>query len=148
MIEVIAFAHAFADAGEDGIAAVFRRDVADKLLDEHRLTHSCPAEEADLTAFKKRDDEIDRLDARFEDLGLRRLFIKGWRRAMNGKALHTLRHRPFPVDRLAKHVKKTPQRCLAHRNRNRCAGRRDRLAARESGGLVHGNRAHAVETQV
>src|SRR5690606_31548596 len=51
VIEVVAFAHAFADAGEYRVAAVLRRDVADKLLDEHGLAHAGAAEEADLAAL-------------------------------------------------------------------------------------------------
>ncbi len=148
MVEVVAFAHALADAGEDGVAAMVRRHVVDELLDGHGLAHAGAAEEADLAALDERDDEIDGLDAGLEDLRLRRLLIEGGRLAMDRQALGACRHVALAVDGLAEHVEDAAERCLSHRNGDRRARGRGRLAAREAGRVAHGDGADAVEAEV
>ena len=50
MVEVVPLAGALAHTGEDGIAAVLRRDVADQFLQDDRLAGARAAEEAHLAA--------------------------------------------------------------------------------------------------
>src|SRR3712207_8223221 len=57
----------FPDAGEHRHAAVLHRDVVDQLLDDDRLADPGAAEEADLSPLEVRLQQIDDLDARFED---------------------------------------------------------------------------------
>ncbi len=63
VIEVIAFARALADTGEDRITAMRLRDVVDELLNEHRLADADAAKEADLAAARVRSQQVDDLDA-------------------------------------------------------------------------------------
>ncbi len=73
VIKVIALARALTDAGEHRIAAVRLGDIIDELHDQHGLADAGAAEEADLAAFGVRRQEIDNLDAGFENLRFRRL---------------------------------------------------------------------------
>ena len=86
MVEVVAFPGAFADAGEDGDAAVAFGDVVDKLLNEHGLADAGAAEEADLAAFEVGGEEVDDLDSGDEDLGAGGLVLEGGGRAVDGVA--------------------------------------------------------------
>ena len=68
--EVGPFAGAFADAGEDRIAAVLLGDAGDQFLDDDGLAQTRPAEQSGLAAAKERREQVDHLDAGFEHLGL------------------------------------------------------------------------------
>ncbi len=63
------------------------RDVADELLDEDRLAYARAAEEANLAALGVGGDEVDDLEARLEDLGVRALVLEGGSLAVDGRAL-------------------------------------------------------------
>ena len=52
--EVVAFAGAFADAGEDGVAAVLLGDAGDQFLDDDGLAQARTAEQAGLAAADER----------------------------------------------------------------------------------------------
>src|SRR3546814_20251260 len=67
---VVAFAGPFADAGEDGVAAMRLRDVVDQLHDRHGLADAGAAEEADLAALGVGRQQVDDLDAGDQHLGL------------------------------------------------------------------------------
>ena len=68
--EVVAFAGAFADAGEDGIAAVLLGDAGDEFLDDDGLAQAGAAEQAGLAAADEGGEQVDDLDAGLEDFGL------------------------------------------------------------------------------
>src|SRR5678815_3614279 len=70
-IEIVSFARPLAHAAEHGLTAVTLRDVVDELHDDDGLADAGAAEETDLSALHERSDEVDDLDARLEDLGLR-----------------------------------------------------------------------------
>ena len=147
IVEVVAFARPFADTREDRVAAVFLRDVADELLDDDRLADTRPAEEADLATLHEGTEEIDRLDARLEDLRLRRLFLERRRRPMDRMA-HQNGRRRGPVDRLAEHVPHPSKRLVPDRHLDRRA-RRGRLhPSPESVGRTHRDRAHTSAAQM
>ena len=86
VIEIVALARALADAGEDGIAAVRLGDIVDEFHDQHGLADAGAAEEADLAALGIGREQIDDLDAGFENLRFRRLVGVGRRRLMDGAA--------------------------------------------------------------
>ena len=85
--ELGALAGALAHAGEDGVAAVLGRDVADQLGDDDRLADAGAAEDAGLAALGEGGDQVDDLDAGLEDLDRGRLVLEARRR---------------PVDRIAR----------------------------------------------
>ena len=82
-IEVVALARALADAGEHRDAAVLLGDVIDQLHDGDGLAHAGAAEQSDLAAARVGADEVEDLDAGFEDFDFGRLIGKGRRVAMD-----------------------------------------------------------------
>ena len=86
MIKIVAFAGALADAGEHRIAAVGLGDIVDQFHDQHGLADARAAEQADLAALGVRREQVDDLDAGFENLRFRRLFGIGRSRLVNGAA--------------------------------------------------------------
>ena len=84
---VVAFAGAFAHAGEDGEAAVLGGDVADQLLDDDGLAGAGAAVGADLAALRERRHEVEHLDAGLEDLRRRLALLERRRRAVDGPVL-------------------------------------------------------------
>jgi peptide chain release factor 1 len=48
----------------------------DELLDDDRLAHAGPTEDADLAALLERADQVDDLEAGLEDLDLGRLLVE------------------------------------------------------------------------
>ena len=63
LVEIVAFAGAFTDAGEHRHAAVELGDVVDQFHDDHSLADARAAKCADLAAFEERTNQIDDLDA-------------------------------------------------------------------------------------
>ena len=70
MVKVVAFTGAFADAGEYGVAAVGLRDVVDEFENDNGLADAGTTERTSLSSFDKRTDEVDDLNAGFENLSL------------------------------------------------------------------------------
>ena len=68
-VKLLALAAAFADAAEQADALVVADHVVDHLGEQHRLAHARPAEQARLAAALQRQQHVDHLDARLEDLG-------------------------------------------------------------------------------
>jgi hypothetical protein len=68
MVEIVAFAGALADAGENGVTAVALGDVVDEFHDDDGLADARAAERADLAALGEGADQVDDLDAGLEDL--------------------------------------------------------------------------------
>ena len=146
--QVGALAGALPDAGEDGHAAVLLGEVVDQLLDQHRLADARAAEEPDLAALDVGRDQVDALEARLEDLDLRREVAEGRRVAVDRPALRVGRDVVLAVDRLPDHVPEPPQGRVTHRHGDRLPGVHDVDAAREPVGGVHRDRAHAVVSEM
>src|SRR5690625_7406296 len=53
-------------------------DIVDQLLDDDRLPDACAPEESGLTTLDVGRDEVDDLDPRLEDLGLRFEVCEAW----------------------------------------------------------------------
>ena len=84
VIKVVALAGALAHAGEHRVTAVRLGDVVDEFHDQHGLAHAGATEEADLAALGVGRQQVDDLDAGFEDLRLCRLFGVARGRLMDG----------------------------------------------------------------
>ena len=145
--QVVALAGALADAGEDREAAVLQGDVVDQLLDEHRLADAGAAEEAGLAAAGVGLEQVDDLDAGFEQLDLRRLLVERRRLAVDRPAL-LVRHRAELVHRVADDVEHAAEGGAADRNRDRLAHVLRRHAADDAVGRLHRDTAHAVLAKV
>ena len=84
MIKVIAFTSALANAGEHRVTLVFVRDIANQLHQRHGLADTGTAEQTDLTTLGNRHDQVDNLNARFQNFGRRCLLFISRGRTMNG----------------------------------------------------------------
>ena len=145
--ELGAFAGALAHAGEDGVAAVLGRDVADQLGDDDRLADAGAAEDAGLAALGEGGDQVDDLDAGLEDLDRGRLVLEARRRPVD-RILGRRVDRPGLVDRLADDVEDAAERLRADRDGDRAARVLHRRAAAEAVGGAHGDGAHRVVAEV
>ena len=143
VIEVVALAGPLADAREHRITAVRLGDVVDQFHDQHGLADAGATEEADLAAFGIGRQKIDDLDARLEDLGIRRLFGIGRGRLMDGAGAFR-RDRAGFVDGLADDVHDPAERTFADWHQDGLAGVGHGLAAGQALGHVHGDAAHGV----
>ena len=112
VIEVVAFAGALADAGEHRQARVRLRDVVDQLHHVHGLADAGAAEQADLAALGERADQVDHLDAGFQQFLRRRQFVVRRRLAVNRRRQRRV-DRTALVDRAAQHVHDAAQGRLA-----------------------------------
>ena len=75
VVKVVAFPGTLAHAGEHGVAVVSGGDVVNQLLNQHGLAHAGATEQANLTALGVGTDQIDDLDAGFQNLGGRLLLL-------------------------------------------------------------------------
>ena len=145
--EVVALARALADAGEHRHAAVLAGEVRDQLLDQHRLADAGAAEEADLAAADVRRDQVDDLDARLEDLDLRRELVRS--PAGRGGSASARSRRPRPCRRSGRRARSRAGRASRRRPAPRSARRVDDVAAaREAVGRVHRDGADAVVAEM
>ncbi len=141
VIEVVALARALADAREHRVAAVGLRDVVDEFHHRHGLADASAAEETDLAALGKRADQVDDLDAGFEQFDRRRQFIELRRRLVDRAPLVRLDRAGF-VDRPAEHVHDAAERTRADRHHDAGAGVLRLHAAPQAVGRAHRDRAH------
>ena len=141
VIEVVALAGPLADAGEDRNAAVGLGDIVDQLLDQHRLADAGAAEEADLAALGIGRQQVDDLDPGDQDLGFGRLIDEVGRRAMDRRLALGLDRAAF-VDRAADDVEDAAQGLGSDGHLDGPAGVDRLVAADETVGGVHGDRAH------
>ncbi len=74
--EVVPLTSPFTHAAENGSPAVLHRDVVDKLHDDDGLADTSTAEETGLATFDVRSQQVDDLNARLEDFGLRLEFVE------------------------------------------------------------------------
>ena len=119
--EVAALTGALADTGEDGVAAVLGGHVVDKFLNQDSLADACTAEQTDLAALGVGGQQVDDLDARFQNLSSGLLLCKAGSLAVDGPMRHIV-HRALAVDGAAQRVEHTAQRGLAHRGSQAVAG--------------------------
>ncbi len=147
VIEVIAFAGALTHTGEYRQAAVLLGDVVDELHHVHGLPHAGAAEQADLAALGERADQVDHLDAGFEQIDRRRQIIELRRGLVNRAALVGGDGAGF-VDGAAQHVHDATQHRRPHRDLNGMAGVVDQHAPTQAIAGAHGNGAHHAVTDL
>ena len=98
-------------AGEHRVTAVGTGDTGDQLGENNRLAQTGTAEQTGLTAADERREQVDNLDARFEQFGLGRQV--GRAAARRGESANTLGiDRAATVDRLADQVEHAAERGL------------------------------------
>ena len=147
MVEVVAFTGTLTHAGEYGITAVLDGDVADQLHQRHGFTHASTAEQADFAALGDRHDQVDDLDAGFQDVVTTCLLFVGRRLAVNRHALFRT-DRAGLIDGPAQHVHHPAEGLLTHRHRNGVTGIGHFDAAFQAIGGAQRNRAHHAVTQL
>ena len=125
--EFVAFARAFADAGENGNAAIFLDHGVDQLHHQHGLADAGAAKHRRLAALRERRQQVDHFDAGLENLRRGRLVLQARRRIVDRPAR---RHRPARraaivpdiaehVEQPAEHSARPPGRTGARRSPER-----------------------------
>jgi peptide chain release factor 1 len=147
MVEVVALAGALAYAGEHRQARMFLGDVVDQLQHIDGLADAGAAEQPDLAALGERADQVDHLDAGFQQLLRRRQFVE-LRRGLVDFAKFGGVDRAAFVDRAAEHVHHAAQHTGADRHGNALAGAADGHAAAQPVGRSHRNGAHDAVAQL
>ena len=147
VVKIVAFAGAFADAGEHRHTAVQFGDVVDQFHDDDGLADAGAAERADLAALQEGTDQIDDLDAGGEHLRGGGLIHERRRRAMDGIIFVRL-DRPAFVHRVAGHVEHAAHDAFADGHGDGRAGIDDFVAALEAFGAGHGDGADPVVAEV
>ena len=136
MIEIVSFARAFPDSGEDRNAAVAFRDVVDQFHDDHGLAHACASERADFAALRKRTDQIDDFNSGFENLDLRVLFHELRSRPMDRVTFRIL-DGPAIIYRITGDIEDATENSFTNRDGNRPAGIGDAHPALQPFGRRH-----------
>ncbi len=121
VVEVVALTGALTHAGEHGKARVRLRNVVDELHHVHGLAHAGAAEQSHLAALGERADEVDHLDAGFEQVLRGRQLVVGGRGAVDRRGLF-VRDRAALVDRVPEHVHDAAQGGGADRDGDGLAG--------------------------
>src|ERR1700733_3699490 len=145
--EVVAFAGALADAGENGDASVFHGDVVDQFLNQHGLAHARATKQADLSAFQVRLSEVHDFDASLKHFERRGLVFKQRSRTVNRVALFVF-HGAEIIDRIAENVEHAAENATANRHRDRLAEIERFHAADQTFSRFHRDAAHAAFTEV
>ena len=115
MVEVVTLTSTLTDTGEYRVATVLFSDVVDELHERHGLADTGAAEQSNLTALGDRHDQVDDLDAGFEQARWSLPALRRTARAVD-------RHRGFSanvagiVDRVTEDVHDAAQCLLADRH--------------------------------
>ncbi len=121
--------------------------VVDKLLNEHRLAYAGATKQTGFAAADVGLQQVDGLDAGFEDLHRGGEVVEARRWVMDGIVLHVLRH-ALAVHRLAQHVPDAAQSGLAYRHLHGLAGIHHMQAALQTVGGGHGDGAYNAARQL
>ncbi len=113
MVEIVTLTGTLAHACEHGVTTVALGDVVDEFHDDDRLADARTTECSNLATLGERTDEVDDLDAGFENLRLRVLLGERRSGAVN-RILLRVRNRTTLVGRLANDVEDTAENALAH----------------------------------
>jgi len=147
VVEIVPFAGALTDTGEYGHTTVAFRDVVDELLNEHGFANAGAAEQADLTAFGVRCEQVDDLDPSYQNAGFGRLVHKRRGFGVDRSGLFRAYWAEL-VNRFAYDVHDAAERLGPDRHRDLSAGVDDFVAANEAFGRVHCNGANGVFAQM
>ena len=144
MVEVVTLTSTLTHTGEHGITAVLDGDVTDQFHHVHGLADTGTTEQTDFTALGERADQVDNLDASFQQLVGASLFGIARRRAVDFPLLFFTDGAGF-VDRVAQHVHDPAQGRFTDRYGDGLARAVDVQATLEAFGRTHRNGTyHAV----
>ena len=117
VIEVVAFAGAFANAAEDGVATMVGGNVVNQFHNNNCFADAGAAEQPDLSAFDIRFDQVDDFDAGFKNYCVRGQLsvLRSW--TVNRPLLAAGDGFAF-IDDFTKHVHNATQCLLADWYRN------------------------------
>ncbi len=124
-----------------------RRDTGDELGENDRLAETGPAEQAGLAAADERREQVDDLDAGFEELGLGREVAERGRLAVDRPVFVGI-DRTAAVDRVAGDVEDAAERGFADGHFHGLAGVEAVLAADQAVGAAERDAADAAAAQV
>ena len=147
VVQVIALAGTFTNAGEYGIAVVGGGNVVNQLLDQNGFAHAGAAEQADFAALGVGADQVDDLDAGFQNFGSGLLLLIGGGGTVDGPLVVAL-NRLLVVDGLTQQVKHTAKAGIAHGNPDGGTGIGGLGAPGQAVGGAHGDAAHHIVTDV
>ena len=122
-------------------------DVVDQLLNQDGLAYTCTAEQTDLTALCIGADQVNDLDAGFQNVNRTLLLLIRRSRTMDFPLLFGFNRLAF-INRLAEKVEHTSQRFLTDRNTDGSAGILCLCAANQTVRGAHGNAACGVVTDM
>jgi len=122
-------------------------DVVDQLHDDDGFAYSSAAEEADLSAFQKRLNQVDDFHSRLEHFGGRRLFVEGRSEAVDGHSF-LKGNRAEIVHGFADYVHYAAERTTAHGSGNGSALINRFHAPHHAVGRFHGNAAYTAFADV
>ena len=145
--EIVAFAGAFADAGEYGIAAVLAGDAGDQFGEDDGFAQAGAAEQTGLAAANQRRQQVDDLDAGLEEFGFAGKIAEGRRIGVDRPRLRGA-DRTAAIDRLAEQVEDAAERFLADGDRHGLAGVDHFHAADQAVGGAQGDAADAIAAEV
>ena len=138
MVEVVPFTGTFTHAGKHGVTTVLLGDVVDEFHHVDGLAHAGTAEEADLTALGERADQVDNLDAGFEQIDGRGEFVELRGFTMDFATFFGADFTAI-VDRAAEHVHDAAEGLGTDGHGDAAAGALDLHAALEAFRRAHGN---------
>mmetsp|Transcript_56200 Transcript_56200/g.99315 ORF Transcript_56200/g.99315 Transcript_56200/m.99315 type:complete len:236 (-) Transcript_56200:2-709(-) len=147
MVQVVALTRALADASEHGVTTVSFGNIVDQLHNHDGLADTGTAEQTDLATFRVRLNKINNLDASREHLLLSRLLGEDWGLLVDGIILLRV-NRATLIDGFANDVHDAAKRALANWNRDRLAHVNNFLAAHQTLGRVHRNRADSALSEM
>ena len=141
VVEVIAFTGTLTHTGEHGQTAVRLGDVVDEFHHVHGLAHTGTTEQADLAAFGERANQVNHLDAGFQQFLRRAQFVVRRGFAVNGSG-EFLAHWTTFVDGGTQHVHDAAQSGFTHWNGDGFSGVEHHQATTQAVGRTERNGAH------
>src|SRR5574344_2812563 len=147
VVEVVTFTGTLTHTSKHGQARVSLSDVVDELHHVHGLAHTGTTEQAHLTALGEGADQVDHLNAGFQQ------FLRGGqfvvRRSLAvDRGAQGLIHRTALVDGVTQHVHDTAQGSFTHGHSDGVAGIRDHQAALQTVGRTQRNGTHHAVTEL
>src|SRR5690606_25570543 len=147
VIEVVAFASTLTHTRKHRQTTVSLGNVVDEFKHVHGLAHTGTAEQTDLTALRERADQVNNLDAGFEQLNRGRQFVELGSFLVNGAGFGTVDGTTF-VDGATQDVHDAAQRGHADRHRDGSAGVGHGHATTQTVGGTHGDGANRAVAQL
>ena len=147
MVEVVTFTGTFTDTGKHGVATVSLSDVVDEFHHVDGLAHTGTAEQTDLATLGERADQVNNLNAGFEQIHGRAQFVE-LRSFTMDRAAFIFADGTAVINGTAEHVHDAAEGLVTDRHRDAGTGRANLHAALQTFGRAHGNGAHHAVAQL